>query len=167
MSKTRACYNCLYHTQSTQLNSGSQPRCKRGLNPALEDAPPLYVRWKGEFAADEMASFCDSYLWAPEAYAKLRRVARAHLAKDPRWSTSKLPEKFVQYYERNDRVRIKVETISGSISTECGYVSLSTGWIPFFLLMRSTRARGSSILLRDDMRVVAVKEGDKGRYKPV
>lgn len=82
MSKTRACYNCLHYEQvpmgdtvaqwGQQLNRVFAPRCTKGLNPSLAHAPPhMPTRWEGKFEPDEMASFCDSYLWAPVGFAKL------------------------------------------------------------------------------------------------
>lgn len=183
MSKTRACYNCLHYDQrgidlmpigdrpadlsNAELRTSSYaPRCLRGLNPALAHAPTnMAEREKGEFAGDEMASFCDSYLWAPLRYEKLRRVVRLRLQKHPNYTTCDLSEKFVPHYERNDRVRIKVQWGTNWTHTECGFVSLSTGWKPVFLLMRNHRARVRSTVLDDDYRIIGMKYDKEKRYR--
>jgi hypothetical protein len=169
VSKTRACYNCLRQTYFTRQSDGKPyPKCGAKLNPSLEqDAPSLLERWAGAFEPDNMAAFCDSYLWAPHGYQKLRQIAAMKLVEDPRFTTVCLPEKFVRFYERNETVRIKIEEGISCKWTTCGRVAISTGWQPVFLLMRNRRAHGSSTVLTEDTRLVAVKEGEKGRYKPV
>jgi hypothetical protein len=86
MLKARACYNCLHYQQvpidqihdETIVLRGFSPRCTKGLNPALADAPDnMQWRREGKFEPDEMASFCDAYLWAPRQYARLRKSVAA------------------------------------------------------------------------------------------
>jgi hypothetical protein len=165
MSKTRACYNCLHYTQHGLLmNVTAGPRCTKGLNPELENAPLASVRRDIESPVDEMASFCDSYLWAPEGYEKLRRISHKRLKEDPRYSTKDLSEKFVPYFERDQNVRIKVERGTNWTQTEFGYVGMSVGWLPMFLLVRSSRSKGSSVLLSDEWRILGVKNAKEKRY---
>lgn len=53
---------------------------------------------------------------------------------------------FIDAYNKGPNFRIKVRTVygKGEVEERWGYVGLTTGWVPCFLLMRSTRSRGSS-----------------------
>lgn len=174
MSKTRACYNCLHYEQvpwgqerESVYHRGFSPRCTKCLNPALESAPiHMPTRWEGKFEPDEMANFCDSYLWAPVGWPKLRGFAQRQLGKMPNFTTACLSEKFVGYFERGSTERIKIERGVNPRYTEFGYVSVSTGWQPVFLLIRSERSRGSSVCLEDSDQIVGHKHKTAKRYTP-
>lgn len=175
MSKTRACYNCLHYEQvpwgqerESVYHRGFSPRCTKCLNPALESAPiHMPTRWEGKFEPDEMANFCDSYLWAPVGWPKLRGFAKSRLAKMPNFTTACLSEKFVRYFEKGSTERIKIERGVNLRYTEYGYVSISTGWQPVFLLIRSARSRGSSVCLEDSDQIVGHKHRTEKRYRPL
>jgi hypothetical protein len=173
MIKTRACYNCLHYQQvpidqihdETVTYRGFSPRCTKGLNPALMDAPDnMQYRREGKFEPDEMASFCDAYLWAPRQYARLRKSAANGLKRDARYTTAQLAASFAQYFEQRN-IRIKIERPGGV--TEYGRVSISTGWSPVFLLMKSVRTNSSSVVLDDDDRVVGIRDQREKRYRKV
>ncbi len=66
---------------------------------------------------------------------------------------SNLASKFVPYF--NSGKRIKVLTSDGR--TLYGTVGVTTGWKPVFLLMRNSNRVGSSDLLSDSDRIVAVQ----------
>lgn len=178
MSKTRACYNCLHYEQTPMgnlvedpmnpsHNRGFAPRCTKGLNPSLGHAPiHMPTRWEGKFEPDEMANFCDSYLWAPVGWPKLRGFAQRQLGKMPNFTTACLSEKFVGYFEKGSTERIKIERGVNLRHTEFGYVSVSTGWQPVFLLIRSERSRGSSVCLEDSDQIVGHKHKTAKRYTP-
>lgn len=167
MSKTRACFNCLWYEQTPEgQDYGYAPRCTKGLNPSLGHAPPnLHIREEGSFEPDQMAAFCDSYLWAPVRFPRLRKSSKFRLSKDPRYTTAGYSEKFLPFYERGTDCRLKIERGVQWTSTDYGHVSTSTGWQPVLLLMRSTKANGSSVILDDDCRIVAVKWKGDSRYK--
>lgn len=183
MSKTRACYNCLHYEQvpwGEEMPNwsplydkrppvrGFSPRCAKALNPALENAPDnMETRRAGKFEPDEMAGFCDSYLWAPLAFNKLRSWSKRKLTKEPRFTTVGLSEKFLPWFERGQEHRIKIERGVMHKYSEFGYVSISTGWQPALLLIRSASSRGSSVLLEDDDRIVGYKRATEKRYMPV
>lgn len=174
MLKARACYNCLHYQQvpidqihdETIVLRGFSPRCTKGLNPAIADAPDnMQWRREGKFEPDEMASFCDAYLWAPRQYARLRKSAAAGLKRDAaRYSTTSLAGSFAQYFEQRD-LRVKVQQPSGNVAY--GRVSISTGWNPVFLLMKSVTSKLSSVVLTDADRVIAVRNSREKRYRPV
>ncbi len=173
MTKTRACYNCLHYQQVPidQIHDekiivhGFSPRCVKGLNPALADAPDnMQLRREGKFEPDEMASFCDAYIWAPRQYARLRKSVAAGLKKDVRYTTAQLAASFAQYFEQRN-IRIKIERPGGE--TACGRVSISRGWSPIFLLIKSVCARSSSVVLSDDDRVVGIRDEREKRYRKV
>lgn len=183
MSKTRACYNCLHYEQTPMgdmpaqwsdhpdkapLHRGFAPRCTKGLNPSLAHAPiHMPTRWEGKFEPDEMAGFCDSYLWAPVGWPKLRGFAHRQLGRMPNFTTAFLSEKFVRYFEKGSSERIKIERGVNLRYTEYGYVSVSTGWQPVFLLIRSSRSKGSSVCLEDTDGIIGVKHHKDKRYRPV
>lgn len=157
VSKTRICLNCAFYDENG--NSGFSPRCLKGLNPSIEHAPvgSHFVREQGAFEPDAMAAFCDSYVWAPPISTKFKSYVRQKVAKDPRFSTVEIPEKFIRFWEKGQSVRLKIERGVNMRYTETGYVSMSTGWTPAFLLVKSTRSRGSSVLLREDDLIVAIR----------
>ncbi len=169
MSKERKCYNCLHYTQAESFRR--MGICKHGLNPALINAPPvaLYVPQR-EYAADEMAGFCDKYVWAPLGYNRLRIQARTKIAQHgEKFSTANLCEKFVFWYEKGHDTKLKVQTSAGKWGTDFGHVALSTGYMPTFLLMPNIKARSSSVLLSDAHEIVGVRDaGKKGsKYRSV
>jgi len=177
MAKTRACYNCLHYEQvpETEKNDvdvlarGFAPRCRKGLNPALESAPPhMPTRWDGKFEPDDMASFCDAYLWAPINWRIFRSMARNRLKKYPNFSTASLAEKFVRYYEASRAERIKVPCPwSYSRPYSFGHVSISSGWQPVFILVYTKSAKASSVTLTEDVEIIGVQRDGKGPYRPV
>lgn len=71
-----------------------------------------------------------------------------------KFSDRDLSQKFVKYFENGQR--IKVET-SGLVLT--GTVGITTGWVPAFLLIRTTRSMGSPWVLSDSDKILAVKQG--------
>lgn len=70
-----------------------------------------------------------------------------------KYDPSELASAFVPYFNSGERIKVHVW---GQDMT--GTVGITTGWKPSFLLMRTSRSRGSSILLgKDTDRVLAVK----------
>lgn len=152
--KARLCCNCLNYAHGA---------CRGGLNPSLADnPPPMPQRWAGEFVPDHMAAFCDSYLWAPEGYTRLRYYCASSGGKHRDFTTAGLAVKFAGFYEQGMKVRIRVQYMElGPVHR--GYVSISRGWAPCFLLVRSTRARGG-MPLSDVYRIIGVREEGKRNY---
>jgi hypothetical protein len=175
MSKDRLCYNCVHyeqHSSVTGRNADSfefAPRCTKGLNPSLAHAPSQnHLREIGGFEPDNMALFCDSYLWSPVRYPKLRRTSLIGLKRHgQQYRNHQLPEKFVPAFEKGQNYRVKVERGINMRYTEHGYVSISTGWEPVFLLMRSNRSRLSSVVLCDDDEIIGERTWDEKRYRRV
>lgn len=160
-TKARICCHCLHFANDS---SGLPGHCQKYLNPALAvDPPPMPARWAGEFAPDAMALFCDSYLWAPLGYKRLRQMAHTKTTRDPHFSTVSLSAKFVQYYERGQTTRIRVRYQNEGPARH-GYVGISSGEQPVFLLMASTRSKSSGIVLTDAYCVVAVRAEGKKHY---
>jgi hypothetical protein len=62
-------------------------------------------------------------------------------------------QQLIDAYNRDRDYRVQVQLSDGRLAW--GYVSLSTGWVPTFLLMRSTRAIGSSTVLDHSNKIVA------------
>lgn len=82
----------------------------------------------------------------------LARKQRVHGSK---FSAAGLAAQFVPYLHSD--VRIKVELRGGEIKT--GTVGVTTGWRPVFILMRRSSSHGSSIVLSNDDKIIAVKRG--------
>lgn len=78
-----------------------------------------------------------------------------------KYSSDALARKFVPYYENQQR--IKVMFPDGS--TACGTVGATTGWIPCFLLIKRSTDLGSSTILSEVDRIVAVQVN--GKYRPL
>lgn len=189
MSKTRICLNCAHYEERGigQMPIGERlgdavpidsardprytsfaPRCMKGLNPSIAHAPMgmQFQREQGAFEPDAMAAFCDSYVWAPPISTKFKAYVRRKLEKEPRLSTVGLSEKFVQWFDRGQDYRIKIERGVNLKYTEYGYVSISTGWQPVFLLVRSARSKGSTVCLEDSDQIIGYKHRTEKRYKP-
>lgn len=185
MSKTRLCLNCAHYEdrgldilpmgdRGTDLSgsveariTGFAPRCLKGLNPSLAHAPLHEVQREVQgFEPDAMAAFCDSYVWAPPISSKFRMYVRRKVEKDPRFSTLDLPEKFIRFWEKGQNVRIKIERGLNHRYNEYGYVSISTGWQPVFLLVKSVKAKLSSVLLKEDDLIVGVRAWNRKSYRP-
>jgi len=60
-----------------------------------------------------------------------------------KFDPSALPDKFVKYFESGQRIEVKTEC--GEIKR--GYVGITTGWKPAFLLLSYYNSHGSSELL--------------------
>ena len=78
-------------------------------------------------------------------------LARKRLKFGDKFDLSNLAPQFIPYF--NDReVRIEVEFSSGEKSR--GFIGITTGWKPLFLLVRTRRSLGSSYTLSSEDRVV-------------
>ena len=187
--KHRACYNCVHYEERGigQLPMGSRPtdlsgaittatdprytsfapRCLKGLNPSLAHAPKFMgERIQNGFEPDAMAAFCDTYLWAPpDTGDKFRTMVRRNIEQDSRFTTVDLPHKFIRFWEKGHNVRIKIEREGAYRYSECGYVAISTGWEPVFVLCRSIKSKGSSVVLRDEDNIVGIRDWNSKGYK--
>lgn len=67
------------------------------------------------------------------------------------FDTSDLSTKFIPYFNSGERIRVSIDN-----ETHDGYVGVTTGRKPSFLLVFNSRSRGSSILLNDDYRIVKI-----------
>ncbi len=72
-----------------------------------------------------------------------------------RFDSTALAPQFVPHFNSGQRVRVRFSY--GEEMT--GRVSITTGWRPSFMLMRRSSDHGSSWLLGDNDRVVAVQHG--------
>lgn len=168
--KIRSCENCVhYEHHSNPLGSPDTttwaPRCTKGLNPALAFAT------KGnrtDFEPDTMAAFCDHYLWAPVKYVKLHRhVLRQQRAiSEGKYSTFGLSEKFAPFFEHGSNTRIRLQkAYQYQTRAPCGYVSISSGWEPVFILMASIKTRCSPYLLDDKSEITGIREQGQTRFR--
>lgn len=172
--KARICENCVYYEQHTKNAIGGllppswAPRCTQGLNPALAFAKEGGRDLKGrEYEPDAMAAFCDKYIWAPVRFPKLHNHIRHKLNRGSEdVSTFELPEKFAPFFERGSSVRIRLEkTNSWATRAPTGYVSISTGWRPVFILMASIRSRCSPTTLTENSVITGVREAGQTRFR--
>ncbi len=67
-----------------------------------------------------------------------------------------LAYKFAVHFNAGQSRRVKVKFPSGE--TVWGYVGVTTGWIPAFLLMRRRGQHGSSIVLSDEDEIIGQKD---------
>ena len=73
-----------------------------------------------------------------------------------RFSARSLDRRFVRYFESGERIRVRNDH-DGTTAT--GTVGVTTGWVPVFILMRTSRSLGSSLILDRHEHLVAVKRG--------
>lgn len=98
----------------------------------------------------------DNNTTAFEQYCKNKKAQYGTL-----FSTKNLAQQFIPYLHTNTRLKIQDETGQ----TYFGTVGISTGWVPVFLLMHSTRSIGSSFILQPHHKITAIKTGHK--YTPI
>lgn len=87
-------------------------------------------------------------------------VARKRAEFGARFDASDLDPRFVEFYESGERIKVNEFGID-SERAAFGRVGVTTGWKPSFLLVRSSRAFGSSVLLGKKTVLLAVKRGRK------
>lgn len=70
--------------------------------------------------------------------------------------TAPTDARLIYAYNQGHEYRIKVRTTypSGETHERWGFVGITTGWAPAFLLMHSTRAYGSSDVLSDHDEII-------------
>lgn len=88
-----------------------------------------------------------------------------------KFDPSDLAQSFVPYFNSGDRIKVdflgrdeESKPVYGH-TVLTGVVGVTTGYKPVFLLMRTTRSLGSSLVLTPQDRIIAVK-GSHG-YKAV
>lgn len=79
-------------------------------------------------------------------------IGRRKVQYGDKFSDRNLDPRFVRYYENGER--IKVETC-GMVLT--GTIGVTTGWVPSFLLMRTSRSMGSPWTLGPKDKIIGVK----------
>lgn len=72
---------------------------------------------------------------------------------------------FAPYYGKSVRIKVIREYPSGDSYVRRGRVSMTTGWMPSFMLMHRLGDHGSSDLLTGRDRIVAVQRD--GKYVPI
>ena len=76
-----------------------------------------------------------------------------------KFDVSELSKQFEPYFDNG--LRVKVETLGETVT---GTVSVTTGWKPAFLLMRTARSHGSSYVLSDKDRIIGYKHPGSRSY---
>ena len=80
-----------------------------------------------------------------------------------KFDASKLAFRFVPFFESGQRIKVEIRSrITGEVfDTKFGTVGATTGPRPTFLLMHNVLSVGSSELLSEHDRVIAVKVGSR------
>jgi len=158
----RRCFDC-YHFVQTPVQNTRYGKCLKGANPALTLAAE-----SASEPVQAMAEFCDYFLYAPYS-THFRAMVGQKLLREPNFSTACMARKFVPYYKSFGSVYLKVEYEypSGRKDYNTGMVAMTTGWRPVFILLRSTRSRGSSVVLSDNYKIVGIRHRDEKLYKEV
>lgn len=81
-----------------------------------------------------------------------------------RFSSHQLDARFVPYFNSGERIKVEC-TYGDDTETATGTIGVTSGWVPVFLLMRSSRAHGSSYVLGPEHRIIGRKVGRT--YHPV
>lgn len=74
------------------------------------------------------------------------------------FDTSDLCQKFIPHFGENYRIKV-INKEYGEIHS--GYVGITTGWKPAFLLVYNRRCYGSSILLDDSYEITRIYKEDR------
>jgi hypothetical protein len=110
----------------------------------------------------DMALLCDDYMWAPYRFSRMRHHVLFRMKKQPGYSQDNLMRMFVWYYCQGRDARIQIELGSNTCCYEYGFVSMSGGRVPTFLLMRSTTAVYASEVLAPSLQFTLVSHKLKG-----
>jgi hypothetical protein len=78
----------------------------------------------------------------------------------PSFSESQLDPKFIPFFESEQRIKVKMAYGEEFYGT----VGMSQGWHPIWLLMHNCNSRGSSIILKSDTEILAVRM-KSGKYR--
>jgi hypothetical protein len=78
------------------------------------------------------------------------------------FDASNLNPEFIPYWETGQRVEVMGPIWNGHSETMRGYIGITTGWKPVFLLMRRVGDYGSSWTIGKDDKVIKVIPG---KYK--
>ena len=74
-----------------------------------------------------------------------------------KFSSKNLAKQFIQYWESGEKIKVKFSY--DEIKT--GTVGITTGWSPVFLLMLTSRSKGSSTTLGKNDKIIAVGREQK------
>lgn len=74
---------------------------------------------------------------------------------------SDLAEKFAEYWITGERIKVKF--VYGEVKS--GKVGITTGWKPVFILMLTSRSRGSSYTLAKEDKIIAIGKPGKTLWK--
>lgn len=74
-----------------------------------------------------------------------------------KWDPSDLSQQFVSHFNTGHSRRIKVKGVGNCGEDVWGFVGITTGWKPAFLLMRREGQVGSSIVLSDKDQILGQK----------
>lgn len=74
-----------------------------------------------------------------------------------KFSDESLSQKFVPYFESGERIKIRFS----HSEVKSGIVNVTTGWVPCFIPIITSRSLGSSYTLSDKDEIIAVKRGMK------
>lgn len=83
-------------------------------------------------------------------------IARKEQEYGTRFDPSNLAPQFIPYFNSGERIKVSIKGHSQSVF---GYVGVTTGWMPTFLLMRTQRSIGSCDVIGKPDKVIAVKRG--------
>lgn len=89
-------------------------------------------------------------------------IARSRARYGDKFDDSDLDRRFVGAFNTGARIKVTCygETLTGT-------VGVTTGWRPAFLLMRTARSRGSSVILNASAEIIGIKHGDERQYQSV
>lgn len=87
-------------------------------------------------------------------------ISRARSYYKEQFDDSELALKFVEYFESQDR--ICVDWYGESVR---GYVGVTTGWRPAFILLLKANSLGGSIILTNETEVIYTMELVGGKWK--
>lgn len=88
-------------------------------------------------------------------------IARGKARHGDKWSDAELLPAFRRWYGTGERVKVRYTYRDGSTEDTTGTIGMTTGWRPAFLLIRTSRSIGSSYVIGQNDKVVAVKRGSK------
>ena len=88
-----------------------------------------------------------------QEFAKRKRIEYGD-----KFDPSELAPQFFQYFKTGVRIKIK---FPNSLNEVTGTVGITTGWVPVFLLLRTSHSISSSHTLSEDDKIIAVKVRNK------
>jgi hypothetical protein len=79
--------------------------------------------------------------------------------RESKFDPSDLAKQFIPYYESGQRIEVEFDGWGEEDKIQRGYVGVTTGWKPAFILVRKVNSLGSDMILREKDKILKAIPG--------